>query len=370
MMGLRKDRHALPLFAPFKIGQIALKNRIVMASMTRGRTTNPGHVPNELQVEYYRQRASAGLILAEGTWVSRDAIGFINVPGLFTPAQVDGWCKVTETVHQEGGVIFAQLAHSGAVSHPDFFGGLPPLAPSTVNPGLRAFTPEGFKDTVTPRAMTLDDIKRTVADYAAAGRNARDAGFDGVELHCATTYLLPQFLNSEQNTRQDAYGGNAEKRCRIVVEILEALISAWGPRRVGVKISPALSQGGFRPTEPTVETYDHLVSALNRLALSHLHVVRAAGDLTSSPIATLQDTVGYYRKRFEGPIIANLGFDRAAAVAAIDGGAANLVSFAKPFISNPDLVRRFEHNLPLSPPVADTFYQGGAKGYVDYPTAG
>ncbi|SRR6266403_99857 len=207
--------------------------------------------------------------------------------------------------------------------------GLPPLAPSTVNPGLRAFTPEGFKDTVTPRAMTLDDIQRTVADYAAAGRNARDAGFDGVELHCATTYLLPQFLNSEQNTRQDAYGGNAEKRCRIVVEILEALISAWGPRRVGVKISPALSQGGFRPTEPTVETYDHLVSALNRLSLSHLHVVRAAGDLTSSPIAALQDTVGYYRKRFEGPIIANLGFDRAAAMAAIDGGAADLVSFAK-----------------------------------------
>src|ERR1700751_1940873 len=181
MMGLRKDRHVLTLFAPFKLGEVALKNRIVMASMTRGRTTNPGHVPNDLQFEYYRQRATAAFVLQEGTWVSRDAIGFINVPGLFAPAQVDGWCKVTETVHQEGGVIFAQLAHSGAVSHPDFFGGLPPLARSTVNPGPRAFRREGFKDTATPRAMTLDDIKRTVGDYAPAGRNAREAGFDGVE---------------------------------------------------------------------------------------------------------------------------------------------------------------------------------------------
>ncbi len=359
----------MTLFTPFKFGQIDLKNRIVMASMTRGRTTNPGQVPNELQVEYYRQRASAGLILTEGTWVSRDAMGFINVPGIFTPAQVDGWRKVTDAVHQQGGAIFAQLAHSGAVSHPAFFNGQPPLAPSAINPGLRAFTPEGFKDTVTPRAMTLDDIRRTIADYRAAGIHARDAGFDGVELHCATTYLLPQFLNSELNRREDGYGGNAEKRCRIVIEILEALISAWGPGRVGLKISPTLSQGGFRSTEATVETYDHLINGLNRLSLAYLHVVRAAGDLSDSPIATLQDTVGYYRERYEGTLIANLGFDKASGAAEIERGAADLISFGKPFIGNPDFVRRMERDLPLTSPMVETFYQGGAQGYVDYAPA-
>jgi N-ethylmaleimide reductase len=212
------------LFTPYKLGEIELKNRIVMASMTRGRTANPGHVPIELQVRYYRQRAGAGLILTEGTWVSRNAIGFINVPGLFTDAQADGWHRVTDAVHAEGGVIFAQLAHSGAISHPDFFNGELPLAPSAVNPGLRAFTPTGFKDTVTPRAMTLADILQTVGDYRSAARKAHEAGFDGVELHCATTYLLPQFLNSELNLREDAYGGSTENRCRITLDVLNELI--------------------------------------------------------------------------------------------------------------------------------------------------
>lgn len=357
---------AVTLFTPFKFGQIDLKNRIVMSAMTRGRTTNPGHVPNELQVEYYRQRASAGLILTEGTWVSREAIGFINVPGIFTPTQVDCWRKVTDAVHQQDGAIFAQLAHSGAVSHPDFFDGLPPLAPSAINPGLRAFTPEGFKDTVTPRAMTLGDIHRTIADYGAAAMNARDAGFDGVELHCATTYLLPQFLNSELNRREDVYGGNAENRCRIVIEILETVMSVWGPSRVGLKISPTMSQGGFHPTEATVETYDHLIDELNRLSPAYLHVVRNPVDLSASPIAALQDTVDYYRKSFEGTLIANLGFDKASGNAVIESGAADLVSFGKPFIGNPDFVRRLERDLPLTPPMVESFYQGGAEGYVDY----
>lgn len=359
----------MTLFTPFKLGQIELKNRIVMASMTRGRTTSPAHVPNELQVEYYRQRASAGLIVTEGTWVSREAIGFINVPGLFTSEQAEGWRKVTDAVRQEGGAIFAQLAHSGAVSHPDFFDGLPPLAPSAVNPGLRAFTPAGFKDTVTPRAMSLDDIQRTIADYREAARNARGAGFDGVELHCATTYLLPQFLNSELNAREDAYGGSVENRCRIVIEILEELVAVWGPGRVGLKISPALSLGGFRSTGATVDTYDHLISVLNRFPLAYLHVVRATADLTASPVALLQDTLAYYRERFVGTVIGNLGFDKVSADAVIESGTADLVSFAKPFIGNPDLVRRMQRDLPLTQPVVETFYQGGAGGYVDYPPA-
>jgi N-ethylmaleimide reductase len=351
------------------LGQAELKNRIVMASMTRGRTANPDHVPNELQVRCYRQRAGAGLILTEGTWVSRDAIGFINVPGLFTGAQVDGWRNITDSVHDDGGVIFAQLAHSGAISHPDFFGGDLPLAPSAVNPGLRAFTPDGFKDTVTPRAMTVGEIHRTVGDYRVAAQNAKEAGFDGVELHCATTYLLPEFLNSELNIREDAYGGSPENRCRIVLEILNEVIGVWGPGRVGVKISPAMNQGGFRPTSSTVETYDYLVGALNRLLLSHLQVLRATADLGGTPVEALQDTVAYYRSRFEGSVIANFGYDKASAMSLIERGGADLVSFAKPFISNPDLVRRFERDLPLTLPVAETFYQGGPEGYVDYAPA-
>src|SRR6201993_1874796 len=194
-----------PLFTPYTLGGLQLRNRVVMASMTRGRTRNAELTPTELHVEYYRQRATAGLILTEGTWISPRAIGFINAPGLFSERQVEGWRAVTSAVHSEGGAIFAQLAHSGAVSHPDFFDGELPPAPSAVNPGLKSFTPGGFKDTVTPRAMSIEEIASTVADYGTAAKNAHAAGFDGVELHAATTYLLPEFLNSALNIREDAY---------------------------------------------------------------------------------------------------------------------------------------------------------------------
>jgi N-ethylmaleimide reductase len=358
-----------PLFTRFVLGERHLRNRIVMAPMTRGRARNVGLVPTDLHVEYYRQRATAGLILTEATWISREGIGFINVPGLFSEEQVAGWRAVTAAVHAEGGTIFAQLAHSGAVSHPDFFGGVPPLAPSAVNPGLRAFTETGFKETVTPRAMTLDDIKRTIGDYSAASRNAIAAGFDGVELHAATTYLLPEFLNSALNVREDAYGGSAERRTRIVIEILTELVNDWGPNRVGIKISPTLAMGGFAPTDQTIATYDYLANRLNELRLSHLHVVRAPNDLTGTPIAALQDTIGHFRDRFRGPLIANFGFDKASANAIVDSDRADLVSFGKHFIANPDLVRRFREDLPLSDSKPDIYYQGGPQGYVDYPPA-
>ena len=300
---------------------------------------------------------------------ARDAIGFINVPGLFTERQVEGWRAVTTAVHSEGGAIFAQLAHSGAVSHPDFFDGELPPAPSAVNPGLKSFTPEGFKDTVTPRAMSVEEIASTVADYGAAAKKAREAGFDGVELHAATTYLLPEFLNSALNIRQDAYGGTAENRARIVLEVLDALIAVWGPGRVGIKISPTLAMGGFGLTDKTIETYDYLVGRLNGLALSHLQVGRMLNDLSGTPVAALQDTIGYYRARFKGTLIANFGFDRASANTAIESNQADLVSFAKPFIGNPDLVRRFREDLPLAASSPETYYQGGPQGYVDYPAA-
>ena len=329
----------------------------------------PSSRQRHCSVEYYRQRASAGLILTELTWISPHAIGFINVPGLYTERQVEAWRAVTSAVHAEGGTIFAQLAHSGAVSHPDFFGGELPPAPSAVNPGLKSFTLAGFKDTVTPRAMSVEEIATTIADYGAAAKNARDAGFDGVELHAATTYLLPEFLNSALNIREDTYGGSAENRARIVLDVLDALIAVWGPGRVGIKISPTFAMGGFGPTEQTIETYDYLVSRLNALPLSHLQVVRAPNDLSGTPVEPLQDTIGYYRARFDGTLIANFGFDKSSASTAIKGGHADLVSFAKPFISNPDLVHRFESDLHLATSATETFYQGGAEGYVDYQPA-
>ena len=358
-----------PLFTPYALGGLQLRNRVVMSSKTRGRARNAEIAHTELHVEYYRQRAAAGLILTEGTWISPQAIGFINAPGLFTERQIEGWRAVTTAVHSEGGAIFAQLAHSGAVSHPDFFAGKLPPAPSAVNPGQKSFTPEGFKDTVTPRAMSVEEIASTVADYGTAAKNARAAGFDGVELHAAVTYLLPEFLNSALNIREDAYGGTAANRARIVLEVLDALIAVWGPGRVGIKISPALAMGGFRPTDKTIETYNYLVGRLNSLPLSHLHVGRALNNLSGTPIATLQDTIGYYRARFKGTLIANFGFDRASANTAIDTKQANLVSFAKLFIGNPDLVRRFREDLPLADSSPETYYQGGPQGYVDYPAA-
>lgn len=359
-----------PLFDLYHLGDRVLRNRIVMAPMTRGRARNEGLIPSSLHVEYYRQRASAGLILTEATWVSRDGIGFINVPGLFTPQQVAGGRTVTEAVHEAGGVIYAQLVHSGAVSHQDFHGGLPPFAPSAINPRLRSFTTDGFKETVIPRAMTLEDIATTVTDYSIASQNARAAGLDGIEIHAATTYLLPQFLNSVLNVREDEYGGSAENRARIVISIIETLMEDWEPKRIGIKISPTLAMGGFTPTQETVATYDYLIGCLSPMPLSHLYVVKAAHNLAGTPVAALQDTIGYYRSRFHGTLIANLGFDKTSANRVLEDDAADLVSFGKHFISNPDLVRRLREDLPLAESTPDTYYQGGTRGYIDYPFAG
>jgi len=361
---------AAALLAPYGFAGLDLKNRIAMASMTRGRARNASLVPSELHVEYYRQRASAGLIFSEAIWINRDAIGTINVPGLFSAEQVEGWRAVTDAVHAAGGRMFAQVAHSGAVSHPDFHGGALPMAPSPVNPGLLSFTSSGFKDTVTPRAMTLDEIKRTVEDYGNAARNAREAGFDGVELHAATTYLMPEFLNSRLNVREDVYGGSAENRARIVVEALDAMIAQWGAGKVGLKIGPTAAMGGFHPTAETVSTFDYLVSRLNQLSLSHLQVSRAFNiDLASGPVAALADTIGYFRPRYHGVLIANAGYDMASAQQEIAAGRADMVSMGAPFIGNPDLVARFTHGIPLSPSSRETYYQGGREGYIDYPAA-
>jgi N-ethylmaleimide reductase len=358
-----------PLLDPIRLGDIDLPNRIIMASMTRARTDNPGFIPNELQARYYAQRASAGLILTEGTWPSREGVGFINVPGLFTQEQADGWRRVTDAVHQAGGRIFVQLGHIGSSSHPDLLDGALPLAPSAVNPGLKAYTPSGFQDTVTPKGMDLSDIARTVEDYAKAARLAQSAGFDGVELHGISTYLIPTFLYEGLNQRTDDYGGTAENRARFPLEILDAIVESWAPGRVGIKLSPALTGiGNVIAGAETLSTFEHLIGQLSKRYLAYLHLMNPINDLAGTPLEVLgQGVARHFRPLYFGTLIANGGYTFETGNALVRYGFADAVAFGAPFISNPDLVERFSNDLKLSPSDPDTYYGGGAAGYLDYP---
>ena len=364
--------HVQPLLTPARLGHIDLPNRIVMASMTRGRTNDPGLVPTALNAEYYAQRASAGLILSEGTWPGAQAVGYVNAPGIFTDEQARGWGRVVKAVHDAGGRILCQLGHVGAMSHPDYFDGEPPKGPSAVNPQQRVFTPGGFKETVTPRAMTLDDIGEALAQFRSAAARARTAGFDGVELHAHQPYLIPQFLNDSLNVRTDAYGGTDERRARFLFEALEQLIAAWGPGRVGIKLNPSLTNvGGFHATARTVSTYEHVFERLNDYPLAYVQLMRPAPSTTRTPVDRfVGGALRYFRPRYRGSIIANGGFDQVSGNAAVEEGLADAVSFAQPFIANPDLVDRFQHGSPLAVAELSTRYAGDARGYTDYPRAG
>lgn len=363
---------AQPLLEEYQLGDLILKNRVVMASMTRGRTTNAGLVPTPLMAEYYAQRASAGLILSEGTWVNPQSIGFINVPGIYTPEQVEGWKLVTKAVHEKGGLIFSQLGHIGTASHPDHLGGELPAGPSAINPQTKSFTPEGFKDTLTPREMTVREIKQTIQDYKHAASNAKEAGFDGVEVHAHSGMLIQQFLSPATNQRRDEYGGSIENRARIVFEILEAIMEVWKSTRAGIKFNPAAisNVGIMTPDEEMIPMFQYILEKLSDYNLAYLQVEGPAQDLTGTPAAALQDNYfSHFRKHYRGRLMANLGFTQESANAILQEGTADLVSFGAPFIANPDLVERFKYNLPLSQSNRDTFYTGGENGYTDYPRA-
>ncbi|MDZ4310723.1 MAG: alkene reductase [Cypionkella sp.] len=357
------------LLQPINLGEIELPNRIVMASMSRARTENAALIPTPLQAEYYQQRASAGLILTEGTWPSREAIGAINVPGLFTEEQAEGWKRVTDAVHKAGGRIIVQLGHCGAVSHPDLLGGSLPLAPSAVSVNQQVFTPDGFHTSPVPAAMTLDDISRTIGDYANATRLAQKAGFDGVELHGTVGYLIPEFLSDAFNLRDDDYGGSVENRVRFPLDVLKAMASEWRPGRVGLKLSPAVSMGDFRPTAQTLPTYEHLVAQVSKLKIAYIQFQDSDADFAGTPVESLKDgTAGYFRKFYDGLIIANGGLNRGTAETLVQAEMADLVAFGTPFLSNPDLVERFRDDVALAPvPSRETWYAGGAQGYADYP---
>ncbi|MEO8534293.1 MAG: alkene reductase [Flavobacterium sp.] len=357
------------LFSEYKLGDLTLKNRIVMAPMTRGRAANPELLATDLMAAYYKQRASAGLIITEGCWVSPDAIGYINVPGIYSDKQTEAWKHVVDAVHDAGGKIFLQISHVGAVSHPDHLNGKLPLAPSAINPNEQTYTHDGFKDTLVPREMTTEDIKGIIEDFRIASLNAKKAGFDGVEIHGAHLYLLPEFLSSATNKRTDSYGGSVENRSRFVLELLEAVTGVWGKGRVGLKISPATSSGTLKPNADTEPTFRYLAKALNQFHLAYLHVWGPGESVAGTPAEAFQDVASYFRPLYNGTLMIGGGFDSQKGDALLRSNNADLIAYGMPFIANPDLVERYRTGVELSLPNTDLLYTGGAEGYTDYDTS-
>lgn len=356
-----------PLLSPYQLGDLELKNRMVMAPMTRSRSNNEGNVATQLTAQYYAQRASAGLQISEGTFVSEKAVGFINVPAIYSEAQVAGWKLVTEAVHNEGGKIFAQLWHVGRMSHPDLHGGELPHAPSAINPHSKAFTENGFVDTVTPKEMTVADIQLTVQDFKQAAANAVAAGFDGIELHAANGYLFHQFFVTAANQRTDAYGGSIENRSRFLFETLNVLKGVVPYNRVGIRFNPAAHNlFGMVIDEETIPTYEYIVRRLNDYGLAYIHLTEPFNDVSNVPYA-VTNVARHFRPLYNGTIIINKGFTRETGNQVIEEGLADLVAFGVPFIANPDLVKRFEVDAPLNTADPKTFYTTGTVGYIDYP---
>lgn len=353
------------LFSPADLGPYTLANRIVMAPLTRSRADNEG-VPGELQATYYAQRASAGLIIAEATNISPTAKGYVLTPGIWSPEQVEGWKLTTKAVHDKGGRIFLQLWHTGRVSHRDIQpNGVLPVAPSAVKPEGQAFTFEGFKPLETPRALETDEIAGLVADYAHAAQCAKDAGFDGVEIHAANGYLLQQFLADKSNKRTDRYGGSIENRTRIVVEVTEAVTKVWGGDRVGIRLSPLTTFADIGDSNPE-PVYLSLIEQLNPFGLAYIHVIEGDTGGTRTPEGGFD--LQKLRQAFNGLYIANNGYDLELALKARRENLADLICFGKPFIANPDLVERLRVGAPLAEGDQATFYGGDAGGYIDYPT--
>ena len=359
-------RSATALFERATVGAFDLTNRMVMAPLTRNRA-GPGLVPSAFAAEYYAQRASAGLIIAEATQVSAQAQGYSDTPGCYTDEQVAGWRTVTDAVHAEGGTIVVQLWHTGRVSHTSFQkDGQAPVGPSAIRAKTKTFIAgQGFVDVSTPRALELKEIPGVIADFRHAASRALEAGFDGVELHGAHGYLLDAFLKDGANQRTDAYGGSIENRARLLLEVTKAVATEIGADRVGVRLSPVSPANDSHDSDPQ-SLFNHVVEGLDLFGLAYVHVVEGATggarDFAPFDYAALRD-------RFDGAWMANNGYDRQMAIDAIAGASADLVSFGRLFIANPDLVARFKTSAPLNPLMAsETLYGGGAHGYTDYPT--
>ncbi|MEQ5826478.1 alkene reductase [Sulfitobacter sp. NFXS29] len=354
------------LFTPFTAGEIVADNRLVMAPLTRNRADNETGEVSDMHVEYYRQRAGAGIIITEATQISPEGKGYFQTPGIHTEGQVAAWRKVTDAVHSEGGRIVIQLWHVGRISHTSLQPeGAKPVAPSAIAAGVKTFTANGFEDTSEPRALDLDEMPRLVADYAHAAEMAKKAGFDGVEVHGANGYLLDQFLKTGSNKRDDAYGGSVENRARLLFEVLDAVTKVWGGERVGLRLSPFSPANGIEDADPQ-ETFEYVVKGLNRYNLSYLHLVEGATG--GSRELDEGESIAALRTLFEGPYMANNGYDREMAIEAVGNDKADLIAVGRPFIANPDLPRRWQMNGPLNEGDTDTYYGGGREGFTDYPT--
>jgi len=353
------------LFAPIKLGNIDLKNRIVMSPMTRSRAI--GNVPNELMAEYYAQRSDAGLIITEGTSPSPNGLGYSRIPGCFSIEQVEGWKKVTTAVHKRGGKIFLQLMHTGRISHTlNLPEGAQIIAPSAIQAKGQMWTDsQQLQDFPIPKQMDDDDLLLTLTEYAAAAKHAIDAGFDGVELHGANGYLLEQFISPISNIRTDKYGGSIENRCRFVLEVVAAVAETIGKEKTGIRLSP-YGVASDMPHYPEIdETYTYLAEELNKLGIAYLHIVDHSSMGAPEVPMEIKKVI---RTRFKKVLIMSGGYDLERAESDIESGLADLIAFGRPFINNPDLVIRLENKKTLSKELKmDLFYTPGEKGYTDYP---
>ena len=354
------------LFTPYTIGNLTFPNRMVMAPLTRNRADENG-VPKPMTATYYAQRATAGLLITEATQVSEKATGYMFTPGIYTQEQVRGWGAVTQAVHDKGGRIFNQIWHTGRVSHPSLQpGGTDPIAPSAIKADTMVFTPKGFEPATQPRALAVDEIRTIVDQFERAATMAKDAGFDGVEVHGANGYLIEQFLKDRTNRRIDAYGGDIPSRMRFALEVLQAVVGVWGPDRVGFRISPRGIFNDMNDSDP-LALYSQLVAALNNLPLAYLHIVE---PLPGHPNFGSQEdappVAPTLRKIYKRAIIVNGGYGKETAGRAIAEDVADFVAFGVPYLANPDLVERYRRNAPLNEPDEETFYGGDEKGYTDY----
>ncbi len=357
------------LFSPLTIGDLTLKNRIVMAPLTRSRA-GEGLVPTDMNASYYGQRASAGLIISEATQICPEGIGYIQTPGIYTQEQIEGWKKVTKTVHDKGGLIFLQLWHVGRISHESLQpNGQKPVAPSAIRPKVQAFTANGMQDCPEPRALETNEVKDIVKLYGVAAQNAKEAGFDGVEIHGANGYLIDQFLHDDSNRRDDEYGGSIENRCRFALEVVEEILKVWDHKRVGIRIAPTSARNDMHDSDPTA-LFSYLVEQLNTYDLAYLHIVEPFAD--DHPFnqgrADNKLLAPTLRRLYTGTLLINGGYDKRHGNMAIEKGLSDLVSFGIPFIANPDLVERFQKDAPLNEADSSTFYGGDERGYLDYPT--
>jgi N-ethylmaleimide reductase len=360
-----------PLLEPYMLGDLRLRNRVVMAPLTRTRADNPGHVPTDLMRQYYEQRASAGLLISEGVWVSENAQGWHGAPGIYNETQRAAWKAITDAVHARGGRIFAQLWHQGSVSHPSFFGdGRLPVAPSAINPGQLIHVPGGTRMSETPREMTLADIQQAIDEYYNSAQVAKDAGFDGVQIQAGFVYLIQQFLHETTNRRTDEYGGSIENRGRFLFEVLEAVLNVWPSQRVGVKAGPMMNELGlFRAVPSTVPTSEYVYERLNSYKLSHVYLMRQLADLSKTPISALagDGVIHHFRGRYHGTLILNVGIDRKHGAELTLEGLGDLIAFGRDYIANPDLVERIRLDAPLNEQRPEGYYGSSPGGYTDYP---